>query len=78
MKLIQICSRTACKIACFCRQKYMQLAGKNTKMAGKNTRKRRQEYPQSQAKIHAICGQQYPQSQATIPAIAGKLTRNCR
>ena len=46
-ELMQICPRLACKIAWFCRQKYMKLAGKNTRIAGKNTRQSRQ----SQAKI---------------------------
>ena len=36
--LLQICPRLACRIACFCKQKYMQSAGKNTKIADKNVR----------------------------------------
>ena len=54
---MQICPRLACKIACFCRQKYMQLTGKNTGIAGKNTR-------QTQAKISANAGKIPAQSQA--------------
>ena len=80
--LMQICSRLACKIACFCRQKYMQLTGKNTGIAGKNTR-------QTQAKITANAGknartmagkktcnstQNYLQLQAICHHTAGKFT----
>ena len=55
--------RNSCKIACFCRQKYMQLAGKNTSNL-------KQKYLQLQAKS--------PQLQAKIRAIAVKSTRNCK
>ena len=79
---MQICPRLACKIACFCRQKYMQLTGKNTGIAGKNTR-------QTQAKITANAGkntrtisgkktcnstQNYLQLQAICHHSAGKIT----
>ena len=57
---MQICPRLACKIACFCRQKFMQLTGKNTGIAGKNTR-------QTQAKIIANAGK-------NTRTIAGKKT----
>ena len=59
---------TSCKIACFCRQKYMQLTGKNTGIAGKNT-------SQTQAKITAHAGKNTRQTQAKITANAGKNTR---
>ena len=73
-ELMQICPRLACKLACFCRQKYMQLTGKNTGIAGKNTR-------QTQAKITAnagkntrtITGKKNLQFHAELPAIAGNL-----
>ena len=54
--------RLACKIACFCRQKYMQLTGKNTGIAGKITR-------QTQPKITA-------NSRKNTRTIAGKKTCN--
>ena len=54
--------RLACKIACFCRQKCMQLTGKNTGIAGKNSR-------QTQAKITANAGK-------NTRSIAGKKTCN--
>ena len=45
-ELMQFCPRLVCKLAYFCRQKYMQFAGKNTRIAGKKTR-------QTQAKLPA-------------------------
>ena len=62
-ELMQICPRRACKIACFCRQKYMQCASKNTRIAGENT-------CQIQAKITANAGK-------NTRTIADKNTRNC-
>ena len=65
----------SCKFArdYFCRQKYMQFTGKNTKIAGKNTH-------QTQAKITAnagkntrkIAGKKNLQFHAESPAIAGR------
>ena len=46
---MQIRPRLTRKIACFCRQNYMQLSGKNT-------RKCRQKYPQVQTKTPASAG----------------------
>ena len=63
--------RLACKIACFCRQKYMQFTGKNTRIAGKNTRQTQAKITETQEKIPA-------QSQAKKPAIPRKITCNCR
>ena len=54
--------RLACKNVY--RPNYMQFAGKNTRIADKNTRR-------TQAKIHT-------QSQAEMPAIAPKNDFNCR
>ena len=81
-ELMQICPRLACKIACFCKQKYMQLTGKNTGIAGINTR-------QTQAKTTANAGkntrkitgkktcnstQNYLPLQAICHHTAGKIT----
>ena len=81
--------RLACKTAGFCRQKYMQLAAKNT-------RNPRQNYLQLQAKRLAIAGkntrictqkyQKYAPLHLKITAIAGntvvilrvKSSDNCR
>ena len=62
-ELMQIFPRLAFKIACFCKQKYMQFAGKNTRIAGKNTR-------QTQAKITANASE-------NTCTIAGKDTSTC-
>ena len=70
-ELMQICPRLACKIAWFCRQKYMQLTGKNTRIAGKNTR-------QTQTKITANAGKKPAQTQPKKPAIPRRITCNCR
>ena len=70
---MQICPRLACN----CRQKYMQLTGETTRIACKNTR-------QTQEKISANAGkntrnrrQKYMQFADKTPAIAGKITCNC-
>ena len=55
-ELMQICPRLACKIACFCWQKYMQLTGKNTRSAGKNTHNLRKKNMQFHAELLAIAG----------------------
>ena len=70
-ELMQICPRLACKIACFCRQKYMQLTGKNTSIAGKNIR-------QTQAKITANAGKITRTIAGKKPAIPRRITCNCR
>ena len=70
-ELMQICPRLACKIACFCRQKYMQLAGKNTRIAGKNTR-------QTQAEITANAGKNTRTVAGKKPAIPHRITCNRR
>ena len=70
-ELMEICPRLACKIACFCGQKYMQLAGKNTTIAGKNTR-------QTQAKITANAGKNTRKIAGKKPAIPHRITCNRR
>ena len=40
---MQTCPRLACEIPYFCRQKYMQFAGKKTGIADKTPAKRRQK-----------------------------------
>ena len=62
-ELMQICPRLACKIACFCWQKYIQFAGKNTGIS-------RRINCQTQSKITANAGK-------NTRTIAGKNTRNC-
>ena len=83
---MQICQRLACKIACFCTQKCMRLAGKTLKSQvripakrwpnnppspGKNTRKRRQNIWNCRQKT-CILQAKHPQSHAKRAAIAGK------
>ena len=63
---MQICPRLACKIACFCRQKYMQLTGKNTGIAGKNTQR-------TQSKITANACNLLSHRGYTHSRLAGKL-----
>ena len=70
-ELMQIWPRLACKNARVYRQKYMQFAGKNTRIACKNTRHMIAKITANARKIHA-------QSQAKMPAIAPKNTCNCR
>ena len=53
------------------RQKYMQLTGKNTRIAGKNTR-------QTQAKITAIARKNTRTIAGKKPAIPRRITCNCR
>ena len=80
-ELMQICPRLACKNACFCSQKYMQLAGKNTRIAGENNCKRRKKYPPNAGKINCERRKKYPhnrrqknlQFHAELPAIAGNM-----
>ena len=59
----QTCSRLACKIACVCRQKYMQFPAQNTRIADENTR-------QTQSKITVNANK-------NTRTIGGKHTRNC-
>ena len=58
-ELMQNCPRLACKISCICRQKYKSLAGKNTRIASKNTRtiasKKSYNSTQNYLQLQAIC-----------------------
>ena len=86
-ELMQFFPRLTCKVTCYCRQKCMQLAVKNTRLAGKIAAKRWHKYSRWQAKMHANCKQNtrnrkkntrnrrqnYLQLQTIIIAIAVKL-----
>ena len=59
---------------CFCRQKYMQPTGKNTRIAGKITRQTQANIIAKAGKItHIIAGKKKLQFHTELPAIASNL-----
>ena len=81
VELIQIFPRLAFKVGCFCKQKYMQFAGKNTKSqvrihakrGQKDPHNRRQRYQQLHRKTPTIAGNLLSHSRLIHLQIAGKL-----